>query len=90
MDADAPIRYRFTGERPELLDPDRPGEHVWIAAAAFRLQPETLRRASGVDQVNLDRENLASVSVGCYVCEEPWSERLSYRRCPGDPSERPA
>ena len=65
------------------LEQAHPGEHVWIAAAAFRLQPESLRR--GAAALHLDMENLASVDIGCYVCEKPYSERLSYRACPGEP-----
>ena len=70
--------------RPELLEP-RHGEHVWTAVACFRVSPESLR-GTAADRIDLDRENLATVVVGCYVCEEPWSVRLSYRRCSGEPS----
>lgn len=70
--------------RRGLLRPSH-GEHVWVAVAAFRLAPESLRSA-GAERVHLDRENLATIDVGCYVCEEPWSVRLSYRKCPGEPS----
>jgi hypothetical protein len=78
--------YYETRPRPreELLTPDRPGEHVWLAIACFRVAPETLR-GQAADQVHLDRENLSTIEVGCFVCEQPWSERLSYRRCPGEP-----
>jgi hypothetical protein len=69
--------------REDLLTPER-DEHVWIAVACFRVQPETLR-GQATDQIHLDRENLSTIEVGCYVCEQPWSERLSYRRCPGHP-----
>ena len=79
------IYYKAPPERLSLLEPAAPGEHVWIAVACFRVQPESLRGKSS-DQVNLDRENLATVTTGCYICEEPWSERLSYRKCKGDPN----
>ena len=69
--------------REELLTPDR-DEHVWVAMAVFRVSAESLRGKT-TDQVNLDRENLATIEIGCYVCEQPWAERLSYRRCPGGP-----
>ena len=85
MGADTEIRYQYRGERPELLEPKRWGEHVWIAAVAYRLAPESLRGPVG-SSINLDSENIASMSVGCYVCEQPWSERLSYRKCPGEPA----
>lgn len=81
------IHYEVKGGvlRPELLRPDRLGEHVWVAVAAYRVSPEALRVASA-QGVHLDRENLASVEVGCYVCEQPWAARLAYRQCPGEPA----
>lgn len=75
--------------RPELLEPERPGEHVWAAMAQYRVRVETLR-AKGTDggaPLHLDKENLIGVVIGCYVCEQPYSDRLGYRPCPGDPSE---
>jgi hypothetical protein len=80
------IHYQ-TSQRPNpaLLAPHRPGEHVWIAAAVFRVSAEHLR-GRATDSVHMDRENLATIEVGCYVCEQPWSERVSYRRCPGEPA----
>jgi hypothetical protein len=76
------VRFR-AAPRAGLLDAAH-GEHVWVAIAAYRVQPETLRGSEG-DEIHLDMENLASVDVGCYVCEQPWAERLSYRKCPGEP-----
>jgi hypothetical protein len=78
------IRFR-AAPRAGLLTPEH-GEHVWIAAAVYRVQPEALRGSEG-EELHLDSENLAAVDVGCYVCEQPWSERLSYRKCPGDPAD---
>jgi len=72
-----------TRERGELLIPTD-HEHVWVAMAVFRVSAESLRGHTA-DQVNLDRENLATIEVGCFVCEQEWSERLSYRKCPGEP-----
>lgn len=76
------IRYA-TPARPrlDLLDPAHL-EHVWIAAAIYRLSPDRLRDS----ELNLDRENLATVEVGCWVCEQPYEDRLSYRKCPGEPT----
>jgi hypothetical protein len=69
------------------LQPRMPGDHVWISAAAFRLTDESAKAAmTGDGQVHLDMENLATLSVGCYVCEQPWSQRLAHRRCTGEPS----
>ena len=78
------VHYEPPGARPELLEAT-PGEHLWVAVAAFRVSAQSLR-GRVTDTINLDRENLAVIDVGCYVCEQPWSERLSYRRCPGEPT----
>lgn len=78
------VRYSAPAPRTELLQPERVGAHVWIAMACYRVSAEALR-GSAADQVHLDRENLAIIEVGCYVCEEPWSEQISYRGCPGHP-----
>jgi hypothetical protein len=82
------VRYQAR-PRAELLVPEMLGAHVWVAVAAFRVSPESLR-GTATDQIWLDQENLASIDVGCYVCEQPWSKQISYRGCPGDPSGRPA
>lgn len=57
----------------------RLGEHLWIATAAWMV-PEP-----GKDEaLLLDRENLlVSPQIGCYICEEPWSQRMAHRRCSG-------
>lgn len=70
--------------RDELLTPGRVGAHVWVAVAVFRVTSESLQ-GTAADQIHLDRENLASITVGCYVCEQPWSPRIGYRDCPGHP-----
>ena len=83
------IHYN-TGEsaRPELLEPSRPGEHVWVATVAFRITPDEARASEDdASQVHLDMENIAAVGVICFVCEEPFTQRLSYRRCKGEPND---
>jgi len=78
------LHYEGPPARAELLVPTG-SEHVWVAMAVFRVSAESLR-GTVLDQINLDRENLALIEVGCYVCEIGWSERASYRRCPGEPA----
>lgn len=79
------IHYQ-TRQRPNpgLLQPHRVGEHVWIAVACFRVSADTLR-GGAADAVHMNRENLATIEVGCYVCEQPWSVPLGARGCPGHP-----
>lgn len=64
--------------RDDKLQPAAPGEHVWIAIATFRVTAETLARG---EQVHMDQENLASVEMGCYMCEEPYSVVTARRKC---------
>lgn len=80
------IYYQVRQQRanPALLLPHRVGEHVWIAAAVFRVSADALR-GRAADSVHLDRENLATIEIGCYACEQPWSEVLAARGCPGHP-----
>lgn len=80
-----PTRYVHSSRaREDLLEPSRPGEHVWIVNATYVVPVETLR---GSGSNILDGENLAMITKGCYICEQPYSERLSYRRCPGEPRD---
>jgi len=78
-----PIEFE-TAPRPrlDLLTPER-DEHVWIASAVYRMAAETLRDGAG-GQLNLDRRKVLAIEIGCWICEEPYSERLSYRKCAGE------
>ncbi len=68
-------------DRIPLFDP-RSGEHFWIMALAYRVDPKLF--ADGTHTPILDRENLASVSgPGCYYCEQPYSPQIAARRCRG-------
>lgn len=80
------VRYNSNRAEPGRLIP-KDNEHVWITAVAFVHSAETMRAGmKGDTSVMMDMENIASVSHGCYVCEQEWSERLSYRKCPGEPA----
>jgi hypothetical protein len=76
-----------------LEQKDSDNEHVWVAAALYKVTADNLRRCinavtgkvESVDTVYLDMENLVGVEVGCYVCERPFSEWLSRRKCEGEP-----
>lgn len=69
-------------DRIPEFDP-RSGEHCWIEIVAYRVFPERWSK----DQLPvLDQENLVSIQgPGCFYCEEPYTERLAKRRCPGGP-----
>lgn len=80
------VTYAPSKGAEDRLQPRMPGDHVWVSLAAFRLTEESAKAAmTGTGQVHLDMENLASLNVGCYVCEQPWSQRLAHRRCTGEP-----
>lgn len=71
--------------RQDLLTQER-DEHVWIAAAIYRVTPEAMRESVATgESMHLDMENLAVVEARCWVCEQSFSTRLSYRKCPGEP-----
>lgn len=63
------------------------GDHYWVAVASYAIaDPTTLADPAG--NVNLDREHLLGLALGCYICEAPYDPRLLRRRCKGTPSRR--
>jgi hypothetical protein len=90
---DTPSGYfsATTREHPGRLEQYRPGQHVWVAAATYRLDPAGLHEAALTGgQVQLDDENLAVVVIGCYLCTDRWSPRTAAQPCPGDILDSPA
>ena len=66
---------------------DRPGEHLWVMTAAWRV---TDPRAARDGPVLLDIENiLAFAGPGCFKCEEPFSNRLARSPCRGNVTDSP-
>lgn len=58
------------------------GQHLWIAACSFKINPEDLTTG----QIHFDAEGmLGTPGIGCYVCEEAYEPRLAKRRCAGEP-----
>lgn len=87
------VRVRETGTqydsrraRPELLEPERPGEHVWIVTVVHKVSEAEID-ALEAREAHLDAENIAFVATGCFVCEQPYAKRLTFRRCPGEPRQ---
>lgn len=79
---------QMTGERmlEELRKATMFGEHLWIMAATWRVDPAKVQAGT---QALMDHESLLSLGgPGCFVCEEPYSEHLAHRRCKGDPARR--
>jgi hypothetical protein len=74
-------RQRVPGnfDRVPEYDP-RSGDHLWAVFSMYRVNPQA-------EEPMLDVENLLTVQgPGCYFCEEPYTPRLSKRRCPGKPT----
>jgi len=64
----------------EVAAATRAREHYWLALVGFVVSPPML------DSAVLDHENIrVAPVVGCYVCEEPWTELTATRRCKGEP-----
>lgn len=69
-------------DRIPPFDP-RTGEHLWIVAVAYRVDPSAWDRTK---LPVLDQENLARIAgPGCYYCEQTYSTLLAGRRCKGQP-----
>lgn len=60
----------------------RAGEHRWIAAASF-----TVKDPGAAGLKFLDTENMVYVGLGCWDCEQVWSDTVN-PHCParGDDS----
>lgn len=70
------MMVRFDGAYGRAV---RERKHLWIATFAYYITPPLH------DDYPFDVENLAQgPAIGCYVCEQEWSEDAP-RRCPGEP-----
>lgn len=79
-------QHQMTAALDAAIAATEDGEHLWFVAAAWRLSPATAERiANGEDAGTLlDRENLASVIPGCFICEQPLTWLTFHSRCPGE------
>lgn len=60
-----------------------PGEHLWVVAGAWKVNPATFRPDK---ELHLDMENFLELSnPGCFVCEQEWSFVVAGKPCPGEP-----
>jgi hypothetical protein len=60
-----------------------PGEHLWVVAGAWRVNPATFNTNQ---EMILDMENFLLLSnPGCYVCEQEWNFVTASKPCPGEP-----
>jgi hypothetical protein len=89
-----PTSRKWTGtghqvliEQPPDRVPDydpRSGDHLWMVLTMYQVDP-----AAFLDPTRtpiLDQKNLLTVQgPGCFHCEQPYTQRLASRRCPGEP-----
>lgn len=68
--------YNATSKIDAELPETKPGEHLWIVAAMWRVNvPE-------ISMLNLDHENMLTITPpGCYKCGHDWSPELALTRC---------
>lgn len=83
-----PLEQKFEAVERRVLPPKRLGEHRWIATAAFFLSDEAVSGAYDKAQLKfLDQENMFSLAIGCWDCEQPLGDPakggIAYgSRCP--------
>jgi len=60
-------------------------DHLWIAVFGYRVP-----MPMPAEDVMFDIENLRTGPiVGCYICEQPYSDRRANRACQGERWRRP-
>jgi hypothetical protein len=66
------------------FDP-RSRAHYWVFPVVFRVE-DPAKALSGERQLMLDPESMvcAAQALGCFYCEEPYSERLADGACRGN------
>jgi hypothetical protein len=57
--------------------------HLWTAILAFKTDP--LAERAVFDTTTL----ISGPKLGCYLCEQPWSEEIHGQKCPGEPTDEP-
>lgn len=68
----APLEHKFEAVEHRDLPAKRLGQHRWIATAGYFLTDEAVSGAYDKDQMKfLDHENLFTLSIGCWDCEQP-------------------
>lgn len=61
-------------------------KHLWNTIAMFLNSEENVRAAyAGKESIIMDTENLMTLYVGCFICEEPYEPSMIGKRCKGQP-----
>lgn len=64
------------------LPPKVNGEHRWIVTVGHSLPATRAAAFASGARVTLDNDSMFMIEIGCYDCEQPYSDALP--RCPGD------
>lgn len=84
-------RMRAAEERLRLAEAlaERTGAHLWLIVVGHILSPMLAARLAdgSTEEPSLDVESVATVSIGCYRCEEPLTSARVRQPCPGEPQE---
>ena len=83
-----PIRVQVPASRVhnQAMEDPGEGEHLWTSMALFRVPAaaiDALKAGGEMGPQMLDHENLLTIEMGCYKCEESLSRRTAFRRCTG-------
>ena len=69
----------------ELAYAARAEVHLWAAVLTHKISEQALDNISN-EPLLLDVESMLNQPIiGCLVCEEPYSDRMRRRKCPGEP-----
>lgn len=69
------VRVDVTRFATTDLPERKPGEHLWVVLAAFRVKPDS-------PQMQLDAENILTIGgPGCFWCEEKWTPEIGAEPC---------
>jgi hypothetical protein len=63
------------------LQPKEAGRHRWIAQAVFALDTAEVAQVAIGNRVNLDKQKLMDIMVGCIDCEQPFNEDTRRTKC---------
>lgn len=58
------------------------GRHYPVAIATYRIA-DVSRLQDPDGSIDLDRESLIGVVVGCHICEQPYNPRMIHNACKG-------
>jgi hypothetical protein len=81
----AELGHRYEARPHAELPEKRPGQHRWIAAGSWVLSNDAVEKAHDPDTMKfLDNENLMTLSIGCWDCEQPLGEIKPGSHCPAE------